>query len=162
MSYVDKKLKELRELGIYSAGRVNSDVIHKIVNMEEWEYYDIDVGTLESYLGLLAQQVLLLQQECNIADAREIELGNDFKIHALPEVIGAKIRSVEERWIFASTLSPELQDKFNLWQKSIIDATLKKKLAEPITEKINVLKKIYDDRRLEGKNKNYHKYTDGS
>jgi hypothetical protein len=27
-------------------------------------------------------------------------------------------------------------------------------------EKLQVLKKIYDDRRLEGKNKNIHKYGD--
>jgi hypothetical protein len=158
MAYVDNKAKELRSTGVYSADRVATEVIKTIMNMEEHEYYLIDVLTLESYLGLLAQQAMYVQQEVNIAEAREIELGNSFKIEALPLVLDSKIRSVEERWIFASTLTDGLRLKFDLWQQSIIDATLKKKLSDPIVEKLNVLKKIYDDRRMEGKNKNIHKF----
>lgn len=160
MAYVENRIKELKSNGVYSAERVETDVIKKIMNMEEHEYYLIDVLTLESYLGLLAQQAMYVQQEVNIAEAREIELGNSFKFEALPLVIESKIRSVEERYIFASTITDGLKLKFDLWQQSIIDATLKKKLSDPIVEKLNVLKKIYDDRRLEGKNKNIHKYMD--
>jgi hypothetical protein len=162
MAYVDRKVEELRKTGFFSANRVDPNVISKIINMEEWEYYDIDILTLESYLGLLAQQAKYVQQEVNIAEAREIELGKNFKVQALPVVMDSKIRSVEERWIFASTLSEELSFKFDAWQNSIIDATLKKKLSDPIVEKLNVLKKIYDDRRAEGKHKNVHKYTEGN
>jgi hypothetical protein len=162
MAYVDKKVAELREKGVFSAERVDSNVIGKIINMEEFEYYGMEIVTLESYLGILAQQALYVQQEVNIAEAREIELSNSFKVEALPMVMDSKIRSVEERWIFASTLNDKLKLKFDLWQQAIIEATLKKKLADPIVEKLNVLKKIYDDRRLEGRNKNLHKYTDGS
>jgi hypothetical protein len=161
MAYVDNKVKELRATGVYSAERVDTEVIKQIVNMEEYMYYGIDIMTLESYLGLLAQQAMYVQQEVNIAEAREIELGNSFKFEALPMVIDSKIRSVEERWLFASTLTDGLKLKFDLWQQSIIDATLKKKLSDPITEKLNVLKKVYDDRRMEGKNKNIHKYNEG-
>lgn len=161
MAYVDNKVKELRANGVYSAERVDTDTIKAIVNMEEYMYYGIDIMTLESYLGLLAQQAMYVQQEVNIAEAREIELGNQFKFEALPMVIESKIRSVEERWLFASTLNDGLKFKFDLWQQSIIDATLKKKLSDPITEKLNVLKKVYDDRRMEGKNKNIHKYNEG-
>lgn len=160
MSYVDRQVGHLKESGVYSANRVDSMVISKVVNMEEWEYYDLDILTLESYLGLLAQQALYVQQEVNIAEAKEIEYGKNFKVSALPQVIDSKIRSVEERWLFASTLNIDLQMKFDLWQNSIIDATLKKKLADPIVEKLNVLKKIYDDRRIEGRNKNLHKHID--
>jgi hypothetical protein len=130
--------------------------------MEEWEYYALEIVMLESYLGMLAQQAMYIQQECNIADAREIELGNRFKIAALPLVIDSKIRSVDERWIFSSTLSNELGQMYQEWQNAIIDSTLKNNLANPVVEKLNVLKKVYDDRRMEGKNKNLHKYTDGS
>jgi hypothetical protein len=104
----------------------------------------------------LSQQVYYVQQECNIAEAREIEYGNDFKISALPLVLDTKIRSVEERWIFASTLTPELEQKFKLWQESIIEAILKKKISEPIIEKLYILKKVYDERRLEGVNRTVH------
>jgi hypothetical protein len=104
---------------------------------------------------------MYVQQEVNIAEAKEIELGNSFKVEALPLVLDSKIRSVEERWIFASTLTDGLKLKFDLWQQSIIDATLKKKLSDPIVEKLNVLKKVYDDRRMEGKNKNIHKHNEG-
>jgi hypothetical protein len=162
MAHVDKKVESLRKSGVFSAERVNSDVIAKVVNMEEYEYYGMEVMTLESYLGILAQQALYIQQEVNIAEAREIELGNSFKVEALPLVIDSKIRSVEERWIYASTLTDGLRLKYDLWQQAIIEATLKKKLSDPIVEKLNVLKKIYDDRRLEGRNKNLHKYTDGN
>lgn len=161
MAYVDNKVKELKDTGVYSAEKVDKDVIKAIMNMEEWQYYGIDILTLEAYLGLLAQQAMYVQQEVNIAEAREIELGNSFKFEALPMVIDSKIRSVEERWLFASTLTDGLKLKFDLWQQSIIDATLKKKLSDPIVEKLNVLKKIYDDRRMEGKNKNIHKYNEG-
>lgn len=161
MAYVDNKIKELKDTGFYSANRVDTEVIRQIVNMEEYMYYGIDIMTLESYLGLLAQQAMYVQQEVNIAEAREIELGNSFKFEALPMVIDSKIRSVEERWLFASTLTDGMKLKFDLWQQSIIDATLKKKLSDPIVEKLNVLKKIYDDRRMEGKNKNIHKYNEG-
>jgi hypothetical protein len=162
MAYVDKKAQELRETGVYGSHRVDSDVIKRILNMEEWEYLGIDPLTLESYLGLLAQQAMYVQQEVNIAEAREIELGNAFKLEALPLVVDSKIRSVEERWIFATTLTDGLKLKYDLWQQSIIDYTLKKNLSSPITEKINVLKKIYDDRRQEGNNKHIHKYTEGN
>lgn len=160
MAQVDRKVSELRDNGFFSANRVEPNAISKVINMEEYEYYDIDILTLESYLGLLAQQALYVQQEVNIAEAKEIELGNYFKREALPLVIDSKIRSVEERWIFASTLNDGLKLKFDLWQQSIIDAILKKKLSDPITEKLNVLKKIYDDRRAEGRNKNLQKYVD--
>lgn len=160
MAYVDRKILELRNGGFFSADKVEPNAINKVINMEEYEYYDIDVLTLESYLGMLAQQALYVQQEVNIAEAREIELGNSFKTEALPLVIDSKIRSVEERWIYASTLNDGLKLKFDLWQSAIIDAVLKKKLSDPITEKLNVLKKIYDDRRLEGRNKNIQKYVD--
>jgi hypothetical protein len=162
MSHVNKRVEELTQEGFFSATRVEPSAIRKIVNMDEWEYYALEIITLESYLGMLAQQAMYIQQECNIAEAKEIELGNDFKINALPLVIDSKIRSVEERWIFASTLAPELMAKFNAWQAAIIDSRLKSDLASPIVDKLNVLKKIYDDRRMEGKNKNLHKYTDGS
>src|SRR5437764_5130486 len=161
MGYVDNKVKELKDSGVYGSQRVDSDVIKRILNMEEWEYLGIDPLTLESYLGLLSQQAMYVQQEVNIAEAREIELGNNFKLEALPLVVDTKIRSVEERWLFATTLSDGLKLKYDLWQQAIIDYTLKKNLSSPITEKINVLKKIYDDRRLEGNNKNIHKYTEG-
>ncbi|HLI46767.1 MAG TPA: hypothetical protein VKU94_06190 [Geobacterales bacterium] len=162
MSYVDKKVKELRDNGFYGAEKVDPDVIKKILNMDEWIFYGIDTMTLESYLGLLAQQVMYIQQEVNIAEAREIELGNSFKIEALPLVIDSKIRSVEERWIFASTLTENLKSKYDLWQQSIMDYTLKKKLSEPLTEKLLVLKKIYDERRMEGKNSTIHKQNEGN
>lgn len=161
MAYVDNKVKELREKGIYGAERVDTDVIRKILNMEEWIFFGLDTMTIESYLGLLAQQVLYVQQEVNIAEAREIELGNSFKIEAIPLVIDSKIRSVEERYIFATTLSDSLRLKFDLWQQAIIDATLKRKLADPIIEKLMVLKKIYDERRMEGKNIMVNKQSEG-
>lgn len=161
MSYVNDKVKELRENGVYGAERVEPDVIKKILNMEEWIFFGIDTMTIESYLGLLAQQILYIQQEVNIAEAKEIELGNSFKLEAIPLVIDSKIRSVEERYIFATTLSDSLKLKFDLWQQAIIDATLKRKLADPITEKLMVLKKIYDERRMEGNNRNVQKYTEG-
>jgi hypothetical protein len=161
MSFVDGRVEELRTIGVFGAQQVDSDTIHRILNMQEWEYYELEVVMIESYLGLLAQQVYFLQQECNIADAKEIEYGNDFKRKALPEVVGSKIRSVDERWIAASLISEELAELYDRWQQSIIDATLKKKLSDPITEKLNVLKKIYDDRRLEGRNKNLHKIQSG-
>lgn len=161
MSHVNRTVAELKETGVYSAQRVDPKVITEVVNMQEWQYYGLDIMTIETYLGLLAQQALYVQQEVNIAEAREIELGKDFKVSALPMVLESKIRSVEERWIFASTLSDELKLKFDLWQNSIIDATLRRKLADPITEKLNVLKKIYDDRRQDGSNKHIHKYVDG-
>jgi hypothetical protein len=162
MSYVSRAVDELRNNGFYSATRVERGAISKIINMEEWEYYGLEISIIESYLGLLAQQVYYIQQECNIAEAKEIELGNDFKINALPFVIDLKIRSVEERWLFASSLTDDLRIKFDLWQRSIIDATLKNDLADPVVEKLNVLKKIYDDRRMEGRNRNLHKYVDGN
>lgn len=162
MSFVNHRVSELREQGFYSAERVEPSAIRKIVNMDEWEYYALEISTLESYLGLLAQQIGYIRSECNIAEAREIELGNDFKQEALPLVIGSKIRSVEERWIFASSLTPELNMKFDSWQRATIDSVLKKDLADPIVDKLNVLKKIYDDRRMEGKSKHLQKYTDGS
>lgn len=162
MSYVNRKVEELRKQGFYSAERVDPDTIYKIVNMAEWEYYSVEVPILESYLGLLAQQVGFIQQECNISEAKEIELGTDFKINALPLVLGEKIRSVEERYIYASTLTPDLAMKYQLWQNAILESTLKKDLGQPIIERLNVLKKIYDDRRQEGKNKHIHKYSDGS
>jgi len=162
MTYVDQRVEELKNSGIYSAQQVDSNIISKIVNMNEWEYYDIEITILESYLGILSQQIMYLQQEQNKAEAKEIEIGNSFKISALPEVIGSKIRSVEERWLYASTLTPELKSKFELWQNTLIEATLRKKLAEPLTEKLYVLKKIYDDRRQDGNNKNLHKYSNGS
>jgi hypothetical protein len=161
MSHVQKQVDRLREQGIYTAQQVDPSVINRIINMEEWEYYALEIQELESYLGLLAQQVYYIQQECNIAEAREIESSNSFKIEALPYVVKEKIRSVEERWIFASSINDDLKKKFEQWQDSIIDSTLKKDLAEPVIEKLNVLKKIYDDRRIEGKNRNLHKYTDG-
>ncbi|WP_336784009.1 hypothetical protein [Paenibacillus illinoisensis] len=161
MSFVTRQVQELKAQGMFIATRVEPDAISKVINMDELDYYGLDISTLESYLGLLAQQVYYIQQECNIAVAREIELANDFKMEALPSVIGAKIRSVEERWLFASSLSPELKMKFDSWQRAVIDATLKKDLSEPVVEKLNVLKKIYDDRRMEGRNRNIHKYTDG-
>jgi hypothetical protein len=161
MSHVTRQVMELKAQGMFIANRVEPDVISKIINMDEWEYYALEIQMLESYLGLLAQQVYYIQQECNISEAREIELSNDFKMEALPHVISAKIRSVEERWLYASSLSPELKMKFDNWQRAVIDATLKDKLSEPVVEKLNVLKKIYDDRRLEGKNKHLHKYTEG-
>jgi hypothetical protein len=161
MSYVDEQVAQLTAQGIYSANMVDADVINKIVNMEEWDYYNIDIQTLESYLGLLAQQALYIQQLCNIAEAKEIELSNEFKMLALPYTVGAKIRSVEERWLYASTITPELEMKFKAWQEAVIQSVLKKDLAKPIIEKLNVLKKIYDDRRLEGASRNLHKYTDG-
>lgn len=161
MAYVDNKVKELRETGVYGAERVEPDVIKKILNMEEWIFFGLDTMTIESYLGLLAQQVLYVQQEVNISEAREIELGNAFKIEAIPLVIDSKIRSVEERYIFATTLSDSLRLKFDLWQQAIIDATLKKKLADPIIEKLMVLKKIYDERRMEGKNTMVNKQSEG-
>lgn len=161
MSHVTRQVAELRAQGVYVASRVDPEVIGRIINMEEYEYYSIEVEQLESYLGLLAQQVYYIQQESNTAEAREIEFGNDFKLAALPEVIGTKIRSVEERWLFASTLSPELKIKFDHWQRAVIDTILKKDIEGPIVDKLNVLKKIYDDRRMEGKNRNLHKYTDG-
>lgn len=161
MSYVDKKVEDFKKNGIYSAEKVDTDTIYRIINMAEWMYYDTEIATLESYLGMLAQHAQFLQQECNISEAREIELGNRFKVTALPKVIDSKIRSVEERWIFASTLDDDLKFKFDLWQNAMIETTLKKKLSDPVTEKLYVLKKIYDDRRLEGRNKNIHKYTDG-
>ncbi len=162
MSYVNQRVVELREAGFYSADKVDPSAIRKIINMEEWEYYALEVSMLESYLGLLAQQIGYIQQECNIAEAREIEMGNDFKQSALPLVISSKIRSVEERWLFASSLTPELEEKFNIWQRAIIDSRLKEDLADPVVDKLNVLKKIYDDRRMDGKNKHLHKYSDGS
>jgi hypothetical protein len=161
MAYVDRKVAELRENGIFCADKVDKKTISYVMNMDELEYYAIDIMTLESYLGLLAQQAMYVQQEVNIAEAREIELGNLFKFEALPLVIDSKIRSVEERWLFASTLTDGLKLKFDLWQQSIIDATLKKKLSDPIVEKLNVLKKIYDDRRSEGKNRYVHKHVEG-
>lgn len=161
MAFVDDKVKEYRANGIFSAQRVDPDIITRIVNMEEWEYYGTEIPVLESYLGLLSQQVMFLQQEVNIAEAKEIELGNAFKMEALPQVVASKIRSVEERWIFATTINDGLRLKFEIWQQAIIEATLKNKLANPVVEKLNVLKKIYDDRRLEGNNKNLHKYNDG-
>jgi len=162
MSFVLNQVEELRRTGIYGAERVESNTIAKILNMAEWEYYDLDLSTLESYLGLLAQQIYFLQQECNISVAKEIELGNDFKRSALPHVVGAKIRSVEERWLFAASLDEELAAKFNAWQNSIIDATLKKNLADPVIEKLNVLKKMYDERRMDGRNKYVHKHAEGN
>jgi hypothetical protein len=156
MSYVNNRAEELRKEGFYSARRVDSDALDKIINMDEVIYYELDTALLESYLGLLSQQVYYVQQECNIAEAREIEYGNDFKISALPLVLDTKIRSVEERWIFASTLTPELEQKFKLWQESIIEAILKKKISEPIIEKLYILKKVYDERRLEGVNRTVH------
>ncbi len=162
MSYVSHRVNELREQGFYSADKVEPTAIRKIFNMDEWEYLALEVSTLESYLGLLAQQIGYIQQECNIAEAKEIELSNDFKQHALPLVLDSKIRSVEERWIFASSLTPELKLKFDSWQRAVIDARLKEDLANPIVDKLNVLKKIYDDRRMEGRNKHLHKYADGS
>jgi hypothetical protein len=161
MAYVDNKVKELRSNGVYSAERVDTETIKLIVNMQEWQYYSLEIMELEAHLGLLAQQAMYVQQEVNIAEAKEIELGNSFKVEALPLVLDSKIRSVEERWIFASTLTDGLKLKFDLWQQSIIDATLKKKLSDPIVEKLNVLKKVYDDRRMEGKNKNIHKHNEG-
>jgi hypothetical protein len=160
MAYVDNKVKELRENGIYSAERVDTETLKRIVNMEEYLFYGIDLMTLESYLGLLSQQILYIQQEVNIAEAREIELGNAFKLEAIPLVIDSKIRSVEERYIFATTLSDSLRLKYDLWQQAIIDATLKKKLSEPITEKLLVLKKLYDERRMEGKNSSVYKHSE--
>lgn len=162
MSIVNRRVEELKQKGVFSAEPVESSTIFKIINMAEWEYYGIETETLESYLGLLAQQVQYVQQECNISAAREIELGNSFKVEALPYVLQSKIRSVEERWIFASTLDESLRQKFEEWQCSVIEAKLKKDLSESIIEKLQVLKKIYDDRRMEGKNRNIHKYTDGS
>ncbi|MNV18716.1 hypothetical protein D3C71_1095530 [compost metagenome] len=162
MSYVSHRISELQNTGFFSATSVDPLAISKIINMSEFEYYDMDINTIESYLGLLAQQIYYVQQEGNIAAAREIEMGNDYKIAALPHVLQSKIRSAEERWIFASTRSPELGMKFQMWQQSVIDARLKKDLAEPITEKLQVLKKIYDDKRMEGRNRNNHKYIDGS
>ncbi len=161
MSFVTRQVQELKAQGMFIATRVDPDAISKVINMDELDYYALDISILESYLGLLAQQVYYIQQECNIAVAREIELANEFKMEALPSVIGAKIRSVEERWLFASSLSPELKMKFDAWQRAVIDATLKKDLSEPVVEKLNVLKKIYDDRRMEGRNRNIHKYNDG-
>jgi hypothetical protein len=163
MNYVDKRVLELKEEGIFSADRVETEVISKIINMKKQEYYDIDVSTLESYLGLLAQHILFLQQECNTAEAREIELGNRFKTDALPHVINSKIRSVEERWLYASTIKEDdLGSKFEFWQKAVIEYIFMKHLSDPVVDKLNVLKRIYDDRRMEGKNKYLHKYTDGS
>lgn len=162
MSYVSHRVQELRELGFYSAERVEPTAIRKIINMQEWDYYNIEINMLESYLGLLAQQIGYIQQECNMAEAREIELSNDFKQAALPLVLDSKIRSVEERWLFASSLTPELKMKFDSWQRAIIDARLKEDLADPVVDKLNVLKKIYDDRRMEGRNKHLHKYADGT
>lgn len=161
MSNVEKSVKALEESGIYCAEKVEKETITLIFNMAEWHYYDIDIMTLESYLGILAQQVMYLQQEVNKAEAHETEKGNIFKINALPLVIDSKIRSVEERWIFASTLSEELEQQFADWQQATIEATLRKRLSEPMVEKLQVLKKIYDDRRMEGKNKNLHKYVEG-
>jgi hypothetical protein len=161
LSYVDKKVQDFRANGVYSANKVDTDTIYRIINMNEWEYYDIEVMVLESYLGMLSQHAQFLQQECNISEAREVELGNIFKVSALPLVIDSKIRSVEERWIYGSTISDDLKFKFDLWQQSIIESILKKKLSDPVTEKLYVLKKIYDDRRQEGRNKNIHKYTNG-
>lgn len=164
MSYVFRKVEELRANGIYSAEKVREDVIHKIINMEEWEYLDIEIGTLESYLGVLAQQIKFIRQECNIAEAREIELGNDFKMSALPYVINSKIRSVEERWLFAATIEEqrELRMKFDLWQRALIDATLLNEQADPLIEKLNVLKRLYDDRRMNGKDGHVNRYLNGS
>jgi hypothetical protein len=161
MAYVDNKVKELRENGTYSAERVNTETLKTIINMEEYLFFGIDTMTIESYLGLLAQQILYIQQEVNIAEAREIELGNAFKLEAIPLVLDSKIRSVEERYIFATTLSDGLRLKFDLWQQAIIDATLKRKLADPITEKLMVLKKVYDERRMEGKNSSVHRINEG-
>jgi hypothetical protein len=161
MSYVDNQVKLLTEQGIYSASMVEPTVINKIVNMDEWDYYNVEIMTLESYLGLLAQQALYIQQLCNIAEAKEIELSNEFKKLALPYTVGAKIRSVEERWLFASTLNDELEKKFNAWQEAVIQAVLRQDLAKPVVEKLNVLKKIYDDRRMEGSNRNVHRHTEG-
>lgn len=161
MSHVTRQTAELRAQGIFIATRVEPDAISKVINMDELDYYALDISMLESYLGMLAQQVYYIQQECNISVAREIELANEFKMEALPLVLGSKIRSVEERWLYASSLTPELKLKFDIWQRAVIDATLKKDLSEPVIEKLNVLKKIYDDRRMEGRNRNIHKYTDG-
>lgn len=162
MSYVNRRAKELRDNGVYSAQKADPDSIHKIMNMEEWEYYGLEIAIIESYLGVLAQQAMYVQQEVNISEARQIELGNDFKIEALPVAVESKLRSVEERYIYASTVNPSLELKFKLWQESILETTLMKKLGDPIIEKLQVLKKIYDERRLEGANKNNHKYSDGS
>jgi hypothetical protein len=162
MSYVNDKVKELRETGVYSAERVKPEELKMIINMEEWIFFGLDTMTIESYLGLLAQQILYIQQEVNIAEAREIELGNAFKLEAIPLVLDSKIRSVEERYIFATTISDGLRLKFDLWQQAIIDATLKRKLADPITEKLMVLKKVYDERRMDGKNATVHRVNEGN
>jgi hypothetical protein len=162
MSLVERKIQELRENGIYSARRVDIEAIERINNMQEFDYWAIDIQSLEAYLGLLSTHVQFLQQEVNSAEAREIAFSNEFKREALPYTLGTKIRSVEERWIYAASLSEELFDKFNTWQDAVIDSVLKKDLADPVKHKLNVLKKIYDDRRLEGTNKNIHKYNEGS
>lgn len=162
MSYVQRAVDELRASGLYCAEKVEPSAISKIINMAEWDYYNIEIIQLESYLGMLAQQVYYIREESNRAEAREIELGNDFKMNALPYVLDTKIRSVEERWLFAASLTDELRLKFDLWQRAIIDAKLIDELAEPVVDKLNVLKKIYDDRRMEGRNKNLQKYVDGT
>lgn len=161
MGYVDDQVNKLKDQGIYIASEVDQSAIDKVINMDEWDYYTLDIMTLESYLGLLAQHIYFMQQLSNIADAKEIELGNTFKFTALPHVVGAKIRSVEERWLYAATLDEELKQMFDDWQQSVADAILMKDLPKSATEKLNVLKKIYDDRRMEGNNKNNHKYIDG-
>ena len=162
MSYVEDKIAELRHQGLFVAEKVDAEAIKRVINMEEYEYYALETEMLEAYLGLLAQQIYYMQQECNMSAAREIEYGNIFKLEAMPHVIGAKIRSVEERWLFASTLTPELTASFNLWQEAVIDSALNDSLATPVEQKLQVLKKIYDDRRMDGRNKNNHKYVDGN
>lgn len=158
MSYVDKRVEDYREQGVFAAERAERDIISEIINMPQESYYDIEIVELESYLSILAQHVQYVQQQYNITKAREIDLGNDFKREAIPRVLNSKIRSVEERYIYASTLSDELSDKYVAWQQAIIDATLMKEMADPVKERLQVLKRLYDDRRYQGENKYIHKY----
>lgn len=161
MSYVDSLEARLKKNGVYCADQVDPDDIRRIVNMREWEYYSLEIQEIEAYLLMLAQHIYFLQQEANLSEAKEIELGNDFKLEALPLVYGAKIRSVDERWLFAAGLTDDLGEKYSKWQNALAEYVALKDLAKPATEKLNVMKKIYDERRMEGSNRNIHKYVDG-
>lgn len=158
MSYVDELEAKLKKNGVYCADQVDPNDIRRIVNMKEWEYYSLEVPEIEAYLLMLAQHIYFLQQEANLAEAKEIELGNDFKLEALPLVYGAKIRSVDERWLFAAGLTEELGGKYAKWQNALADYVALKDLAKPATEKLNVLKRLYDEKRLEGSNRSVHKF----
>lgn len=141
---VNSRLSKIKgEKGIYVAKSGN---VEHIVNISNKELAKLDLPTVNEYINLLSQHIIFVQQETNEAKAKEIEAENTFKVNALPIIMAAdKIKTKEERWIYAATTSNEMWDLYSEWQNAEIHAALMKEMPERYIEKLNVLKRIQND-----------------